>query len=102
MERQVKVCRDCKYMKPNNFYTIPAYRLKYSQCTHPKSITIDIISGEELYKETNDMRKTECETEGILFEREPNRFVNTYKVYGNHYVFCMILVLIVCVMCIKS
>lgn len=69
----LKVCRDCKFYKPNNEHIS---NIKFSKgfCTHPKSTTIDLITGDISYNLAmeNRLLPSMCGEEGMLYEREDN------------------------------
>ena len=52
----MKLCKDCKYCKPDKFLFMKFYTAT-SQCTHPEATTIQLVSGKKLYRYCTTMRE---------------------------------------------
>lgn len=84
----VNVCRNCKYFKPDKSFHSADQRLSYGTCLHPKSQTINIITGKVDYKlaryfrEDSTIAKREidvCGSVGKFYEDEPNTFIKLQR-----------------------
>lgn len=51
------ICKNCKYFKPNPSFSSGSMKVTYGLCSHPRSQTIDNVSGEIKYKNARDMRR---------------------------------------------
>lgn len=82
-------CTDCKYQKPNTMYYNVHEQTEYALCTHPFATTVDMVSGEELYKYAYMMRNyakpgdiKSCDVQGYLFE-ERDKSSTTKRAAGD-------------------
>lgn len=72
-----KICLDCKYYKPKLSF-------QNELCTHPASISIDIVNGSTYFEKAHDMRmddKNKCGLDARFFEQESKIGIMLRNIY---------------------
>jgi hypothetical protein len=98
-----KICRNCKYFKPDKT-TGADSMLYFGKCMHPKAQTVNIVTGDVSYKLAKYYREDntiisrnieQCGPEGKYYEEERNMMIKFYReFYMPLHIYYSILVLL--------
>ena len=79
----LKICKDCKYFKPDPTAFCKEMRLARALCTHPCSKDVDIITGKVSYDTAKHMRadESECGQAARFYEKEHPIIIHTRTMY---------------------
>ena len=79
----MNICKDCKYFAPDNAFH-GERRYKYAWCQHPRSKSVDLVSGKLTYMTAEHMRFTRnedtlCNIEGQFYDAETSVVTKTLR-----------------------
>lgn len=102
----LKICRDCKYFKPDTKrWFLKEYAIQYGLCTHKSTTYTNYISGKIIYYEAKEMRDNYdiCGKNAKLYVENPN-IISKYvaEISGEDlYKFLLIILLIMFIGCMR-